>query len=245
MKYVVSTLMLIALCVVNVSSGSIGVSRDNLDRYSLLKMVEKCELVVTGRVQSMVFVHRTNVTPAGGGIPTTDVTIAVDDVIRGTPNAGEDLVTFMIEGGKGVNPETGEVQHLRVTHQGNFKVGEDVLLFLGKAEGDAYHANFAHDGLHLYFGDYGKSPIKDDMVGLVYEGAGQRLKLTKVPVDLAVTLGQAAVLDKDRAVLVENVIKALVLADTGDTVSITPAMSVVLTQNAQRIIDDDSEPQTD
>ena len=245
MKYVVVTLTLLALCFMNVSYGAMGISRDNLDILSHLKMVENSELVVTGRVKSMVFAHRTNVTPAGGGMPTTDVTIAVDEVIKGTPNAGEELVTFMIEGGKGVNPETGEGQHLKVTLQGNFKVGEDVLLFLGKAEGDAYHANFAHDGLHLYFGDYGKRLVKDDIVGLLYEGAGQRLKLTKVPVDLAVTLGQAAVLDKDRAVLVENVIKALVLADTGDTVSITPAMSVVLTQNAQRIIDDNTESESD
>lgn len=244
MKYVVSTLMLIALCVVNVSSGSIGVSRDNLDRYSLLKMVEKCELVVTGRVQSMVFVHRTNVTPAGGGMPTTDVTIAVDDVIKGTPNAGEDLVTFMIEGGKGVNPETGEVQHLKVTLQGDFKVGEDVLVFLRQGGADGYHKDYAHGRLHIIPG-FGKSPIKDDMVGLVYEGAGQRLKLTKVPVDLAVTLGQAAVLDKERAALVENVIKALVQSESGDSVSITTAVSADLKQKAQRIIDDNTETQSD
>ena len=241
MKYVLSALTLIALCFVNVSYGSIGISRDNLDRYSLLQMVERCELVVTGRVKSMVFAHRTNVTPAGGG--TTDVTIAVDNVIKGTPNAGDNLVTFMIEGGKGVNPETGQVQHLKVTLQGNFKVGEEVLVYLRQGDAEGYHQNYAHGRLYLIPG-FGKSPIKDDMVGLVYEGAGKRLKLTTVPVDLAVTLGQAAVLDKERAALVENVIKALVLADSGDTFSITPAMAVVLKQNAQQIIDDNTESES-
>ena len=244
MKYVLSALTLIALCFVNVSYGAIGIDRDKLDRYSLLGMVERCEMVVTGRVKSMVFVHRTDVTPAGGGTLTTDVTIAVENVIKGTPNAGDNLVTFMIEGGKGINPETGQVQHLRVSHQGNFKVGEEVLVYLRQGGAEGYHQNYPHGRLYLVPG-FGKSPIKDDTVGLVYEGAGKRLKLTKVPVDLAVTLGQAAVLDKERAVLVENVIKALVLADPGDDFSIAAAMAVVLKQNAQLIIDDNTESKSD
>ena len=244
MKYVVVTLTLLALCVVNVSYGLMAIDRSNLEWFSLLKMVENCHLVVTGRVKSMDFVYRYNVNPDGDEMPTTDVTIAVDEVIKGTPNAGEDLVTFMIEGGKGIHPETGEPVHLIVTHQGGFVVGEEILLFLGKAEGESYNKNYAHNGLYL-FSPYGHRPVEDGKVNLRYEGTGQKLKGVEMPVELAVTLGKASVLDKDRAGLLENVIKALVLTESGTRVSLSSAVAADLKLKAQRIIDDNTESQTD
>ena len=56
--------------------------------------------MVTCEVTSMVAVFRPGIT--------TDVTIDIEDVIKGTPNAGADTVRFTQIGGDGVDPATGE-----------------------------------------------------------------------------------------------------------------------------------------
>ena len=50
---------------------------------------------------------------AFGREPATEITVAADTVIKGTPNAGEDTVKFMVSGGEAVNPRTGEFERER------------------------------------------------------------------------------------------------------------------------------------
>ena len=61
---------------------------------------------------------------------TTDVTIAVTETIKGTPNINNNKVKFMIQGGQAFNPATGKQKDLIITSVPKFAVNDEVLLFM-------------------------------------------------------------------------------------------------------------------
>ena len=110
------TLVLSVLCVPRASGIMLAYEKG----YSITNFVEDCDLVVDGMVIEKRSVFRQ---PNGC---TTDITIEVRDVIKGTPNAGDDRVKFMIAGG-----ECDGILSI-VEDTAEFEVGEWVLLFLKK-----------------------------------------------------------------------------------------------------------------
>lgn len=240
MKGLIAAFVLIAFCVFGTSYGSMPGDPEYNENYALLKMVEDCDLVVTGRVRSIDYVVRQNVWPDGGGSLTTDITVSVDQVLKGTPNAGEDTVKFMILGGRGVNPRTGKRMRMVVSNRPEFAVDEELLVFLKQGDKDdpgSFSRNFPHSRYRVYTGTYGKRAIENGNVTMMYGDIDNPLKLVDMPVELAVKLGKASQKDKPAAVRLENVIKAMALTESDGRVTITSAIVDDLKRKAQRIID--------
>lgn len=127
--------------------------------FTITNIVKRCYLVFTGEVIDLEFVFRDNVPPQS----TTDVTIKVEEMIKGEPNAGEKLVKFMIPRGDAVNPETGERVIGETVGTPEFKKGEKVLLFLEKIR-----TPLPYGGLFLFYLSIGKRVIKDGEVYIPY-----------------------------------------------------------------------------
>lgn len=101
MKRLVVVLALFVFCLSSALASTMF-SQSHINEYfSITKMVDACDLVVTGKVVAMDYVARRGVMYDGGNLLTTDISIAVDTVVKGEPNAGDKLVKFMIEGGRG------------------------------------------------------------------------------------------------------------------------------------------------
>ncbi len=124
MKYV-----FVALVVVLWAFSANAVTKD-LDKFSLLKCIDKSELVVVGTVQLLSNHERNNIVHDGGGMVTTDVTVRIDTLIKGEPNLEKNHVKFMIQGGTFFVPERNEVMTLDVSTEREFEVGEKVMLFI-------------------------------------------------------------------------------------------------------------------
>ena len=201
------------------------------------KSIERSNLVVVGRVVRKQYVFRANI----NSLATTDITVAVDQVIKGTPNAGKDRVKFMIKGGRVVNPNTGRIINLHVGHQAEFAVNEQVLLFMVNST-DPYYKNYPYDRLHPYRGEYGKRLIKDDKVGISFVLDDDSLKFVRMPLDLAVKLSKAADKDKDAMILLENDIKTAIQAQSDSKFVLSEALIDRLSREADQIIDTNSEP---
>jgi hypothetical protein len=170
-------------------------------------MVEESERVFFGEVVELQFVWREELSLAH----TTDVIVRIIENIKGQPNAGANHVKFMIPGGKGVNPRTGEVTHAIVSGTPEFKEGEKVFMFLKKHPhlGKKYpHLDrpltIPYDG--LITGTQGKREVVDDMVNMVYsfndrvliDGQWIEMQLAstvKLPVDLVVKMAGATLKD--------------------------------------------------
>lgn len=93
---------------------------------SISAMIEMSVLAFTGEVVEMEFVFREN-------LPlqfTTAITVEVEEMIKGTPNAGENRVKFMIRGGEGVHPTIGESLICIAIGAPQFEIGKKVLIFL-------------------------------------------------------------------------------------------------------------------
>ena len=151
--------VLFVLCL----SDALGWDSEYRQGFALSKSVELSDLIVVGRVVRKQYVFRANIEV----LATTDVIIAADEVIKGTPNAGKDRVKFMLEGGQVINPNTGEGINLHVGHQAEFALNEQVLLFMVNST-DPYYKNYPYDRFHPYRGEYGKRIIKDDKLVLLY-----------------------------------------------------------------------------
>ncbi len=205
--------------------------------FALSKSVELSNLIVVGQVVRKQYVFRANIE----GLATTDITVAVDQVIKGTPNADKDRVKFMLEGGRGVNPNTGEGINLHVGHQAEFALNEQVLLFMVNST-DPYYKNYPYDRLHPYRGKFGKKIIKDDKVGILFVLDDDSLKFVRMPLDLAVKLSKAADKDKDAMILLENDIKTAIQAQLDSKFVLSEALIDRLSREAELIIDTNSEP---
>jgi hypothetical protein len=165
--------------------------------FSIAQVVDDSDLVLLGRVIEAPWTGRY----------TTDITIKVDELIKGTPNAGADHVKFTIRGGVGTSPITGKKSILRVPGTPVFATGEEVLFFFCKNR----HPRLAvpHE-LRLFYVRYGKRVVKDGKVVLRYTLDNGREKSIKMPVDLAVQLGKAAHKDKDATRRLEDHIRAAI-----------------------------------
>ncbi len=77
------------LFLTNAFGFTIGATKAHIENHSLLKAIEGSTLVVVGKVIGMEYENR-NVDPVGYPKQvTTDVTVLVEHLIKGTPNAGK------------------------------------------------------------------------------------------------------------------------------------------------------------
>ena len=202
--------------------------------HSIANVMADSEVVFVGRVTNTEFVYRANNKPQF----TTDITVAVEQVVKGTPNNGENSVKFMIEGGRGVNPETGQVERCVSVGVPKFTVGDRSLFFLCKNK--LQTRTIPHNGLYLFRISYGKRPIKNNRVVILYTLDDKSLKPVKMPLDLAVLIGKAAVKDKDATLLLESDIKSAIRTQTGFAL-LSQTLVNSLKIEAQTIIDTDTE----
>ena len=224
--------VLFVLCL----SDALGWDSEYRQGFALSKSVELSDLIVVGRVVRKQYVFRANIE----SLATTDITVAVDQVIKGTPNAGKDHVKFMIEGGRVINPNTGKIINLHVGHQAEFALNEQVLLFMVNSTGP-YYKNYPYDRFHPYRGEYGKRIIKDDKLALLYAMDNDKLKPVRMPVDLAVQLCKAADKDKDAMVELENDIKDVIAQRTGSDINLSQTLIDRLMEEAGEIVDRNTE----
>ena len=182
--------------------------------FMITNMVKRSELVFTGEVVNLEFVFRKGLPPEA----TTDVTVKVSEMIKGKPNAGEDLVKFMIEGGRGINPETGEEVICKVEDVPKFRRGEKAVFFLQKYRVPEL---IPYGGLCLLWGGFGKHPLIDGEVYSPYTAKQMILRRgewveknvvrgIKLPVDLVVQIAKGFLKDAQAAEALDNRIKTFV-----------------------------------
>ena len=200
--------VLLALCL----SDAFGWDAEYKEGFALSQMMKSSDLVVVGSVAAKEFVYRANIRTKF----TTDITVDVDTVLKGTPNAGKNRVKFMIKGGEGVNPSTGELEVWLNSDTPKFTTGEDVLLFLYRSKSPQFR-NYPYNQLSLHRRHYGKNLIKEDQVGLLFPLDDNSLRFVKMPINLVVLLAQAAVKDKDKMILLEDELKDALEAQSAKT----------------------------
>lgn len=231
-KILLATLVLLIVSLSNVY----GWTREHVEKYALLKCVESNELVVVGRVTGKEFVTRPNIKHRF----TTDITVAVDDVIKGTPNLGADRIKFMIRGGQGVSARTGKPVRFELSDQPEFKLGERVLLFLTNGESrepDDVHRPY--DRYRISRAKYGKRLVVDDKVFIEYpasdDATDYTLKAVNMPIDLAIELGKAFGRNKDAAIPLENAIKNLVKSSSDYVITLNESTVDDLKSSAEAV----------
>ena len=141
-----------------------------------------------------------------------------------------------------INPNTGEGINLHVTHQAEFAVGEQILLFMVNST-DPYYKDYPYDRLHPYRGEYGKSVIKDDKVGIFFV-LDDSLKGISMPLNLAVKLCKAADKDKDAMVQLEYDIKDAIEQHAGSKFTLSQLLIDRLMEEAEEILDRNTENET-
>ena len=161
--------------------------------FSIAQVVDVSDLVLLGQVIEVRWT----------GNFTTDITVKVDELIKGTPNAGANRVKFTVRGGAGTSSITGKKSILRVSGTPEFARGEEVLFFFinRQPRSESPHK------LRLFYVYYGKRVVKDGQVVIYYTlDNGQETFIT-MPADLAVQLGKAAHKDKDATSQLEDHIR--------------------------------------
>lgn len=169
---------------------------------TLTTKVGESKLVVLGTVIDKQFVwdafHRE---------PATEITVTAGDVIKGTPNASDGSVKFMVSGGEAVDPRSGELIKKKTQRRNEFEIGEKVFFFLNQMyKSSAAYKAHPYDG--IYIGPYGKVSITDDTVRLPL--LGHDVKDVALPVDLVILLGKATVIDRETAMMIELSIQQFV-----------------------------------
>lgn len=171
--------------------------------FSIANVVDDSDLVVYGKVVKKQFEFRENFGR------TTDITIDVKEMIKGTPNAGEDHVKFMIDGGTGTNPNTGRTLTKEVTGTPEFELNETVLLFLVKSRQSK--RRLPHGGYYIFYVFYGKRPVNNGKVLLWYTLDNDGVGVIDLPVDLVIQIAKAADKDFEAASRLENDIRAQII----------------------------------
>ena len=207
--------------------------------FALSKRIKSSDLVVVGRVAEKEFVYRANTGPKF----TTDITIDVDTVVKGTPNAGKNRVKFMIKGGRGVNPRTGELVRVINSDTPEFTIGEQVLLFLYHSKSHLFR-NYPYNQLRLHRLHYGKNVIKNDQVGLLIPLDDNALRFVKMPIDLVIPLAKAAVKDEDKMILLEKDIKDAIEQHAGPKFALSQDLVDRLMEEVKEILDRNTETET-
>ena len=203
--------------------------------FSVAQVVDDSEIVVLGQIIKTEFVYRPE-TDAGF---TTDITVKVEQFIKGEANAGRNQVKFMIDGGIDDRPETPESERsiIMVPGQPEYPLDERILLFLQKIEEPG--VNIAHGGLMAFHYVYGKRKVENDKVELWYtlgDGTDEEVKL---PVNFAVKMGQAAVKDKDALAALENRVRAQIVIGLTADGSLPTSLVNTLGPDVQDILDRD------
>ena len=171
---------------------------------TLTDRVGRSPLVVVGTVTDTQSLWRDNG-------PTTDFTIEVSDIIKGTPNAGTDTVKFMVPGGTAIDPRNGKQVTRDLEYQHNIEIDDQVLFFFSRSPVEWRNKIHPYQGLYLH--PSGKFPIDNKAVRLPLLGAGALTDIV-LPVDLVVALGKATVVDRETAILIEGAIQ-LFMASAG------------------------------
>lgn len=190
-SFLVFTLLVLGLPVVS-DALSLGKYKPG---FSIAQVVDDSDLVLLGQVVEVQFT----------GNFTTDITVKVDELIKGTPNAGANRVKFTIKGGVGTSPTTGKKSILHVPGTPEFARGEEVLFFFYKNRHPRLEG--PHE-LRLFYVYYGKRVVKDGQVVIYYTLDNGREKAIKMPVGLVVELSRAAHKDKDATSRLEDHIRA-------------------------------------
>ena len=227
---------IVSLSVFLCLSNAFGWDSEYRQGFALSKSVEKSHLIVKGRVTALEGVFRENIR----GKITTDVTVTVTETIKGTPNINSNKVKFMIQGGRAVNPATGKTEGLVDTSAPKFRINDEVLLFMVNST-DSYYANYPYDQLAFYRGRYGKKPIKDNKVSLLYAMENDKLKSIRVPIDLTVQLAKAAIKDKDAMIELEAELKNAIAQRTGSDTNLSQTLVDSLTTRVEAILDRDTD----
>ena len=200
------------------------------DGFPLLSAVDECELVVLGTVSAMNYVNRLDSI-------TTDITVTVETVVRGTPNINSTTVKFMIQGGIDASRD----RKLIVSGVPKFEMGERILLFLNDGTEDRYYSKYPHGKYHLHRRSYGKRKIKDNKVDILYPNAEGKFKVFKMPIDLAVDLGKASLVDKTGAKRIEQTIKGAAAMSADMEVILSDSTIESLKRQAKQIITTEEE----
>ena len=231
MRFLSVVLLCFVMCL---SYGLTDEEKEYHEGFALTTAVERSDLIVVGSVTEKEFVWRDNIESG----PTTDITVAVHEIIKGVPNAGKNTVKFMIQGGEGINPHTGEHRSLWVSDQVECEIGEKALFFFYYAHDEiSYYGDYPHDGAQVYYGRYGKKLIRNNTVGFLLLGVSvKEQKAVALPVDLAVLLCKATAIDKEAAVMLENKIKAVMRQSDQDSVKLSQSLIDSLKVKAEDIV---------
>ena len=191
--------------------------------FNVGNMVKNAVIVVVGTVQQTEFVYRSNWVPTY----TTDVTIDVTDVIKDDIDANDPLV-FMVIGGSGVNPETGEHLKLTVTNTPEFTVGEKVLLFLRRST----RPGRPYNGLYVTAGALDKRAVKDGKIFMPYSyeinsGGRKTSRTFEMSLDLVAKVAKASIEDFD---VIKEKEAAIATALAGTPSGQLPTLNDVLLQ---------------
>lgn len=228
--------VLFVLCL----SDAFGWDSEYRQGFALSHFVDRSNLIIVGEVIEKEYVTRANISSRF----TTDFTIAVEETIKGKPNISKTRVKFMIQGGVGTDPLTGEEIGVEDSDEPKFAVGEKVLLFMANTD-KPYYANYPYGKLRLYRGNYGKRVIKDNKVSFIYGMENDKLKPVRMPLDLAVQLSKAALQDKDSMVELESDIKDAIKARTGSNINLSQTLVDRLMREAEVIADRNSESENE
>ena len=169
----------------------------------LTTRVGASKLVVVGTVKAKRFVW-----DAFEREPATEITVVVDEIIKGTPNAGEDAVKFTVSGGEAANPWTSELIKKAVRHSNTLQIGERTLFFFDQMyKSTARYKAHPYDG--IYLDSHHAVSIENGTVtiGLL----GEQHPNVMLPVDLVVLLGKATIVDRETAMMIEAAIHKVML----------------------------------
>lgn len=215
--------------------------------YTLSKTVERCDVILQGQVIGMERVWRDEL--KHGLFCTTDVTVGIAELIKGTPNAGKNKVKFMAEGGTCLHPETGEWGNVDIDPNVRFEFDEQVLLFLYECESE-WCADFPHNALQPYRLNYGKRTLKWKKSPhfmhpvtmptiyfsyLLIDTDLSSLKPVDLPLDLTIDMCKAAVKDMAAVVELEEDIKEALL-QTGKSI-LPESLIMRLKRDVKAILD--------
>ena len=173
---------------------------------TLTHRVGRSPLVVVGTVTDTQSLWR-----GEQGGPTTDFTIQTHAIIKGTTNAGEDTVKFLVLGGQVTDPRTGRQVAINLEYHHEIEIGDTALFFFSRSPVEWRNKIHPYQGLYLH--PSGKFPIDNKAVRLPLLEAGALTDIV-LPVDLVVALGKATVVDRETAILIEGAIQ-LFMASAG------------------------------
>ena len=215
-------------------SASYAVDTEFIEGLTLFGLVERSAIVTIGTVVDINYVTRPSISSEGA---TTDITLRIDDLIKGKANFGDDHIIFMIEGGVYYSTYAKKRVEMLISDQPKFEVGEQVLVFLGKF--DPY-SDYAHDGLHLIHGELGKKKLYDDRFRFWYLHSKDRPIAVAMSKELVSNLAKAYVSDHEAAKLLEARIKTLAFGnktslETG-TIIMSNALETKLLGTAKQIL---------